>query len=76
MKLRQLLGRQGRAKIGVALTHNGQHGLPEHQTRARLLGPPRWREIRPSAPLSPEGLQQSVDLSSADANQPRGVCDR
>src|ERR1700674_699171 len=36
MKFRQLLGRQGRAKIGVALTHNGQHGLPEHRTQSAV----------------------------------------
>src|SRR5438045_8207308 len=35
MKLAQLLSRQGRTKIGIALAHDAQHGLAEH----RSLGP-------------------------------------
>src|SRR5277367_4144381 len=34
MKLAQLLGRQGRTKIRVALPHDSQHGLAEHCTQS------------------------------------------
>jgi hypothetical protein len=76
MQLGQLLGRQGGAKINVALAHEGQHGLAEHRTQSAVAGPttlPRNHTVRT---ISTEGLQQSVDLSSSDADQPRGVCDR
>ena len=39
MKLGQLLSRQGRTKIAVALTHNGQHGLPEYRTQSPIALP-------------------------------------
>src|ERR1700674_2904787 len=76
VKLGQLLGRQGRAKIGVALTHNGQNGLTEHRAQSPVAWPaalPRNQTVRT---ISVEGLQQSVDLSASDANQPGGVFDR
>ena len=34
MNLGQLLGRQGRTKIGVTLTHDGQHGFAKHRTKS------------------------------------------
>ena len=76
MQLGQLLGRQGRAKIGVALAHDGQHGLAEHRTQSAVAGPttlPRNQTVRT---ISTEGLQQSLDLPSPDADQPRGICHR
>lgn len=76
VKLGQLLGRQGRAKIGVALTHNAQNGLTEHRAQSSVARPaalPRNQTVRT---IGVEGLQQSVDLSASDANQPRGVFDR
>src|SRR6201987_95762 len=39
MKLAQLLGRQGLTKIGIALAHDGQHGLAEHRTQSSIAGP-------------------------------------
>jgi hypothetical protein len=39
VKLGQLLGRQCRAKIGVALAHNRQHGLAEHRTKSPIARP-------------------------------------
>src|SRR6266478_1071102 len=53
VKLGQLLGRQGRSKIGVALAHNRQHGLAKHRTQSPVArpaafpgdqtsGPPAW----------------------------------
>ena len=36
MQLGQLLGRQGGAKIDVALAHEGQHGLAEHRTQSAV----------------------------------------
>ena len=36
MQLGQLLGRQGGAKINVALAHEGQHGLAEHRTQSAV----------------------------------------
>ena len=76
VKLGQLLGRQGRAKIGVALTHNAQNGLTEHRAQSPVAWPaalPRNQTVRT---ISVERLQQSVDLSASDANQPGGVFDR
>src|SRR2546421_6454898 len=34
MKLAQLLSRQGRTKIGIALAHDAQHSLAEHRTQS------------------------------------------
>jgi hypothetical protein len=34
MQLAQLLGRQGRTKIDIALPHDSQHGLAEHRTQS------------------------------------------
>ena len=76
MKLGQLLGRQGRTKIAVALTHDGQHGLAEHQTQSPIARPTALAGNQTVRTISTEGLQQSVDLSSSDANQPRGIDDR
>jgi hypothetical protein len=39
MKLGQLLGRQGRTKIDIALAHDGQHGLAEHRTQSAVARP-------------------------------------
>ena len=46
MKLGQLLGRQSRTKIAIALAHDGQHGLAEHRTQSSVA--------RPAALPSPE----------------------
>src|SRR5438270_8845059 len=70
MKLRQLLGRQGRAKIGVALTHDRQHGLAEHRTQSPIARPAALAGNQTVRTIGTEGLQQSVDLSSPDANKP------
>src|SRR5712672_1226013 len=46
------------------------------QTQSAVARPaalPRNQTVRT---ISTEGLQQSVDLSSPDANKPCGVCDR
>ena len=75
MKLGQLLGRQGRTKIAVALTHDGQHGLAEHQTPSPIARPaalPRDQTVRAAGA---ERIEQPVNLSS-NSEQPRGVRNR
>jgi hypothetical protein len=62
MKLRQLLRRQGRTKIGVALAHNGRYGFAERRTqspvaRAAALG----KQARGA--VLPETAQQSKHLT-------------
>src|SRR3954454_9988834 len=76
MKLGQLLGRQGRTKIAVALAHDGQHGLAEHQTQSPIARPAALAGNQTVRTISTESLQQSVDLSSSDANKSCRVCDR
>ena len=76
MKLGQLLGRQGRTKIAVALTHDGQHGLAEHQTPSPIARPaalPRDQTVRAAGA---ERIEQPVNLSSSNSEQPRGVRNR
>src|SRR5215831_18464291 len=63
------LSPQGRTKIGVALTHDGQHGLAEHRTQSPIA-PPGLREIRPSAASARKACGSRYIWSSPDANQP------
>jgi hypothetical protein len=57
MKLGQLLGRQGRAKIGVALTDDGQHSLAEHRTQCSVAGFAAFPGDHTIRTVSSEGLQ-------------------
>ena len=68
-QLGQPLSPQGQTKIGVALTHDGQHGLAEHRTQSPIA-PPGLREIRPSAPSARKACGSRYIWSSPDANQP------
>lgn len=45
VRLSELPGSQGRAKVGVALAHQVQHRAPEGVAMLVLLGRPRLREI-------------------------------
>jgi hypothetical protein len=49
--LGQLLGRERRAEVGVALADRGQRGLA-HRVGVTPVARPRRRETRPSAPLT------------------------
>ena len=76
VNLGQLLGHQGRTKISIALTHNGQHGLTEHRTTSTVAGPatlPRNQTVRT---VNSEHIEQPINLSSADTDQPGSVLDR
>ena len=57
VKLGQLLGRQGRAKIGVALTDDGQHSLAEHRTQCSVAGFAAFPGDHTIRTVSSEGLQ-------------------
>jgi hypothetical protein len=57
VKLGQLLGRQGRAKIGVALTDDGQHTLAEHRTQCSVAAIAAFPGDHTIRTVSSEGLQ-------------------
>ena len=69
MQLRQLLGRQSRTKIRIALAHNGQHRLVKHRTQcavARPATPARNQSIRPAGA---ERIEQPINLSATNSHQ-------
>jgi hypothetical protein len=76
MKLAQLLGRQGRTKIGIALPHDSQHGLAEHRTQSPVAGPATLARNQPIRPAGAERIEQPINLSSPNPDQTRGVRDR
>jgi hypothetical protein len=76
VNLGQLLGRQGWTKIGVALTHDGQHGLPEYRTASTVAGPATLARNQTVRAVNSKRLEQSVNLSSANPDQPGSVLDR
>jgi hypothetical protein len=57
MKFGQLLGRQGRTKIGVALTDDGQHSLAEHRTQCSVAAIAAFPGDHTIRTVSSEGLQ-------------------
>ena len=75
VNFRQFLGRQCGAKVGVALTNNGQHGLAEHRTQSTVAGRALPRNHTLWAGRS-QRIEQSVNLSPSDSDQPRSVRDR
>ena len=76
MKLAQLLGRQGRTKIGIALAHDGQHGLAEHRTQSSIAGPATLARNQPIRPAGAERIEQPINLPSPNPDQTCGVRDR
>src|SRR5260370_33391946 len=76
VNLGQLLGGQGRTKIGIALAHDSQDRLAEHCTQSAVAPTAAFPRNQTVRTISTEGLQQSVDLSASDANKPGGVCHR
>ena len=76
MNLRQLLGRQGRTKIGVTLTHDGQHALAKHRTKSPVAGPATLSRNQTFRTVCSERAEQPVDLPSSNTNQPGGILHR
>ena len=76
VNLGQLLGRQGRTKIGIALAHDGQHGLAEHRTKSTVAGPATLARNQTLCTVSSERIEQPVNLPSSNPDQPGGVLDR
>ena len=76
MNLGQLLGRQGRTKIGVTLTHDGQHGLAKHRTKSPVAGPATLSRNHTFRTARSERVEQPVDLPSSNTDQPGGILDR
>jgi hypothetical protein len=69
--LGQLLGRQGRAEIGVALTDRGQRRLADLVGEAAVARPaatPRDQALGAARPVRP---QKPEHLALANADQPR-----
>jgi hypothetical protein len=73
MKLGQLLGRQGGAKIGIALAHDGQHGLTEHCTQSPVARPAALARNQTIRAAASERIEQPINLSSANPDQPCGI---
>jgi len=76
VNLGQLLGRQGWTKIGVALTHDGQHGLPEYRTASMVAGPATLARNQTLRTVNSKPIEQAVNLSSANPDQPGSVLHR
>src|SRR6266446_4495352 len=75
VKLGQLLGRQGRTKIGVALAYNRQHGLAKHRTQSPVARPAAFPGDQTVWTARSERIQQPVDLSSSNPDQRRRIGD-
>ena len=76
VNLGQLLGRQGRTKIGVVLADNGQHGLAEHCTKSTVAGPAAFARNQTLWATRSKRVKQPVNLPSSDPDQPSSVLDR
>ena len=76
VKLGQLLGRQCRTKIGVALTHDGQHDLSEYRTASMVAGPATLARNQTLRTVNSKPIEQAVNLSSANPDQPGSVLHR